>query len=234
MDALQNFSETAGIAIVGILIRLVIAVAGLAILSLALAAIFVGWEGVRRLAERARGVMHAGTLVWRRGFYYSPEHTWLSAMGDGSVRVGIDDLAQKILPGARVLQFAPVGSVLRKGAPLAKLVVGDHFLTIVAPTTGRVVAVNERLSDNPSLLHLDPYRRGWLAAVVPAARDFEELPSGAAAQSWIRREDHRLNAFLEAELGIAAADGGEWLVSPATLLSEKQFEALAREFLGAR
>jgi len=133
-----------------------------------------------------------------------------------------------------VLQFAPVGGVLRKGEPLAKLAVGDHCLTIGAPTTGRVVAINERLSDNPSLLHLDPYRRGWLAAVVPAARDYEAFPSGAAAQSWIRAEDHRLNAFLEAELGIAAADGGEWLVPPTTMLSEKQFAALAREFLGVR
>jgi glycine cleavage system H protein len=234
MDAIQSFFETAGIAVVGILIRLLIAVAGLAILAFALAAVFMGWEGVKRLVDRARGVMHAGALTWQRGFFYSPGHTWLAAERDGSVRVGLDDLAQKVLPGARVLQFAPVGGVLKKGEALAQLLVGNHRLTIGAPTSGRVVAVNERLGDNPSLLHLDPYRRGWLAAIAPSARDFESYPTGSAAQSWIRREDHRLNGFLEAELGIAAADGGEWIVPPATMLTEKQFEALAREFLAAK
>ena len=234
MDALQSFVETAAIGIVGIVIRLLFAVVGLAILGIALAALFKGWEGVRSLVERARGVMHAGALVWQRGFYYSPQHAWLAAMRDGSVRVGLDDLAQKILPGARVLQFAPVGGVLRKGDPLATIAVGEHCLTIGAPTAGRVLAVNERLCDNPSLLHLDPYRRGWLASIVPAAREFEAFPTGSKAQTWIRHEDHRLNAFLEAELGIAAADGGEWLVPPTTLLSDRQFKALAREFLGDR
>ncbi len=234
MGALQSFVETAAIAIAGIVIRLLFAVTALAILAVVLAAIFKGWEGVRGLLARASGVMRAGTLTWRRGFYYSPGHTWLESMRDGSVRVGLDDLAQKILPGARVLQFAAVGGVLRKGDPLAKLAVGDHCLTIGAPADGRVVAVNERLGDNPSLLHLDPYRRGWLAALAPSAREFESFPTGAGAQAWIHREDHRLNAFLEAELGIAAADGGEWIVPPATMLSETQFKALAREFLESK
>ena len=234
MDALKSFVETTGIAFVGIAIRLLIAVAGLFVLSLALAAVFMGWEGVRRLIERARGIMHAGTLVWRRSLYYSPAHTWLSALGDGSLRVGLDDLAQKILPGARVLQFAPIGVDVRKGDPLAMLAVGEHRFTIGAPTAGRVLAINERLGRQPELLHRDPYGRGWLAAVRPQSLEFREFPTGERARSWIRREDHRLNAFLESQLGIAAADGGEWIVAPTTMLSDEQFEALTREFLATR
>jgi glycine cleavage system H protein len=234
MDALQSFVETAGIAMVGIFIRLLIAVAGLVVLSLALTAVFLGWEGVRRLIERARGVMHAGALVWKRSFYYSPSHTWLSALTDGSLRVGLDDLAQKILPGARVLQFAPVGVEVGKGDPLAMLAVGDHRFTIGAPTAGRVLAINERLGRQPELLHRDPYGRGWLATVRPQGREYREFPTREHAQAWLRSEDHRLNAFLESELGIAAADGGEWIVAPTTLLSDQQFEALTREFLTPR
>lgn len=234
MDALKSIVETTGIAFVGVLIRLLIAVAGLFVLSLALAAVFMGWEGVRRVIERARGIMHAGTLIWRRNLYYSPAHTWLSAIADGSLRVGLDDLAQKILPGARVLQFAPVGVDVRKGDPLAMLAVGEHRFTIGAPTAGRVLAINERVGRQPELLHRDPYGRGWLATVRPQTHEYREFPTGEQARGWIRHEDHRLNAFLESQLGIAAADGGEWIVAPTTLLSDDQFAALTREFLTAR
>lgn len=234
MDALKSFVETAGIAMVGILIRFLIAAAGLIILSLALTAVFMGWEGVRRLVERARGVMHAGALVWKRSFYYSPGHTWLASLGDGSLRVGLDDLAQKILPGARVLQFAPVGVSVRKGDPIAMLAIGNHRLSIGAPTGGKVLAINEHLGRSPELLHRDPYGRGWLAMVRPENSEYREFPTGVRAQSWIRDEDHRLNAFLEQHLGIAAADGGEWIVPPTTMLTDEQFQALAQEFLAPR
>jgi glycine cleavage system H lipoate-binding protein len=150
------------------------------------------------------------------------------------LRVGLDDLAQKLLPGARVLQFAPVGAIVRRGDTLATLLVGTHRFAVGAPADGRVVAVNGRVGRRPALLHRDPYRRGWLAELRPSSHDFERLPAGDTAAAWLRREDHRLNAFLERELSIAAADGGEWIVPPATMLSEHQFAALTREFLTER
>ena len=219
---------------VGILIRFLIAVVGLALITLPLATVFLAWQRIGRWRERAQGLMRDGALLWKRGLYYAPGHTWLGAQADGSVRIGLDDIAQKILPGARVLQFAPVGTDFRQGDALAMLEVGEHQLPIVAPTDGRVVDVNRRVAREPELLHRDPYRRGWLARVVPLSRSFERFPTGEAAGTWMHREDHRLNAFLEAELGIAAADGGEWIVPPAAMLSDEQFESLRREFLVSR
>jgi glycine cleavage system H protein len=234
MEPISSFVETAGIAVVGILIRFLIAVVGLALIALPLAGVFLAWQRVERWRERARGLVRDGTLLWKRGVYFAPGHTWLGPQADGSVRIGLDDLAQKMLPGARVLHFAPVGSQVRQGEVLATLEVGEHQLPIEAPTAGRVVAINGHISNRPELLHRDPYDRGWLASVVPVARSFERFPTGDEAVSWMRREDHRLNAFLESELGIAAADGGEWIVPPAAMLSDAQFESLRREFLTAR
>jgi glycine cleavage system H protein len=233
MDALWTFTETAVIAVAGILIRFLIAAVGLALLALALAAVFGGLMGVRRLIDRARGLVHSGPHMWKRSLHYSPGHAWLAAARDGSLRVGLDDLAQKILPGARVLRFAPVGADLRQGEPLATLTVGDHELTIGAPAPGRVLQVNERVAREPRLLHRDPYGSGWLVRMAPASRDYERFPTGDYARVWINREDARLTAFLEGELGVMAADGGEWILPPAVLLTSGQFQKLAKEFLGA-
>lgn len=232
MEPLTTFFETAGIAVVGILLRFLVAVVLLSIVVAPLAAIFMAIERATRLRERALGLMRDGTLLWRQGLSYSPGHTWLGAQKDGSFRIGLDDIAQKVLPGARVMRIAAVGATVRRGDPLAVLEVGGHQLPVASPTPGRVVSINDRVARDPSLLHRDPYRRGWLASIVPSSRDdLERWPSGEAAREWLRREDHRLNAFLETELGIAAADGGEWIVPPTTMMSDAQFEALRREFL---
>ncbi len=231
MEPLTSFFETAGIAVVGILLRFLVAVVLLSLIVAPLAAIFLAIDKVTRLRERARGLVREGTLVWQRGVFYAPSHTWLSALANGTVRLGLDDIAQKMLPGARVLQLAPAGSTVRRGDALATLEVGGHRLAVAAPTAGRVVSINDRLVREPALLHRDPYGRGWIAALAPATREFERWPTGDQARTWLRREDHRLNAFLETELGIAAADGGEWIVAPTTMMTDAQFEALRREFL---
>jgi glycine cleavage system H protein len=234
MEPFITFAETASIAVIGILLRFLVAVALLAIVVAPLAVFFLGLERLARIRDRARGLMRDGTLLWRQGLFYAPSHTWLGAQADGSVRIGLDDIAQKALPGARVLQMAPVGTALKTGDALATLDVGGHRLTVAAPTDGTVVSTNPRVAREPRLLHLDPYRRGWIATLLPRTRDFEQWPSGEQARTWLRQEDHRLNAFLEMELGIAAADGGEWIVPPTAMMSEAQFEAMRREFLTPR
>jgi hypothetical protein len=81
------------------------------------------------------------------------------------------------------------------------------------------------------LLHADPYRRAWLVEVRAADSSHESLPSGRRARAWLAREDARLTDFLEHQLGIAAADGGELMVPPHRLLSPAQWDAVMRGFL---
>ena len=198
----------------------------------------MGWEGFGRCVERARGVMHAGTLrLAARRSTTRRSHTWLAALGDGSVRVGLDDLAQKILPGARVLQFAPVGARAAQGRRRSRRSrSATTACSIGAPTTGRV-RVDQRAPRRATRRCCTATRTAAAGSprCMPADARLRGVPDGRAGRAaWIRREDHRLNAFLETELGIAAADGGEWIVAPTTMLSEEQFEALAREFLSAK
>jgi hypothetical protein len=60
------------------------------------------------------------------------------------------------------------------------------------------------------------------------------MPSGEAARSWLAAEGHRLNHFFETQLGIATADGGEWIAPPPTLLGDEQWKALEKAFLAGR
>jgi glycine cleavage system H protein len=39
---------------------------------------------------------------------------------------------------------------------------------LYAPVSGKVVAVNEELADNPGMVNSDPWEAGWLIAVEPS------------------------------------------------------------------
>ena len=54
---------------------------------------------------------------------------------------------------------------------------------------------------------------------------------GAASKLWLRDENVRLTHFLEARLGMAAADGGVLTGPPSTLLSDEAWREAAESFL---
>jgi hypothetical protein len=104
----------------------------------------------------------------------------------------------------------------------------------VSPISGTITRVNDAVREDASLLHRDPYARGWLFTVAPSDQAYEALPTGARAKNWLWDEEHRLSRFFEAKLGAAAADGGEYISHPPELLEEAQWQELTREFLGTK
>ena len=56
---------------------------------------------------------------------------------------------------------------------------------------------------------------------------------GTASKSWLREENLRLNHFLEARLGMAAADGGTLTAPPSSLLRDDAWREATRSFLRA-
>src|SRR3972149_3307470 len=76
---------------------------------------------------------------------------------------------------------------------------------------------------------------GAQAIVLPRpgeeVREGEGRPRGGATRQWLREEGARLAQFLEHNLGVAAADGGEFLFPAPSLLSDEQWAALTRAFL---
>ena len=104
-------------------------------------------------------------------------------------------------------------------------------MALRTPVAGIVAAVNEAVREVPSLLHRNPYRRAWLVDVCPEGSEHTRLPRGPQARLWLAREDERLTRFLEHELGIAAADGGDVMVPPHRLLSPEQWDTVRCGFL---
>jgi glycine cleavage system H lipoate-binding protein len=222
---------TALIFLVGMIVRALLALAVLAVLILPMAAVLFGFVWLHRLFDRMTGLRRVGHVRWREGCYYTPDHLWIRPRGRETVRVGVDDLAQRVLPAIAAVRLSAAGQHVRQGEPVGEIRCVDGGFTLRAPVTGVIDTVNSRVVASPGLLHRDPYRRGWLIEMHPEASAYETLPAGERARTWLAAEDHRLTEFFEHQLGIAAADGGELVLPPHRLLTPAQWQSVRRDFL---
>ena len=100
------------------------------------------------------------------GLYYTAEHEWVSEPADdGTVRVGITDFAQDALGDVVYVQMPEVGASVSGADVVGEVESTKSVSDIYAPVTGEVVARNEALDDDPSLLNSDPYGEGWLLEI---------------------------------------------------------------------
>jgi glycine cleavage system H protein len=108
---------------------------------------------------------------------YTEDHEYVkSADEDGVYVVGITDYAQGELGDIVFIELPKVGqSFGRKdtfGTVEAVKAVSDLYL----PIGGEIVAVNDALSADPSVVNSDPYGDGWMVKVrASEASEIEQL-----------------------------------------------------------
>ncbi|BDG07384.1 glycine cleavage system protein H [Anaeromyxobacter paludicola] len=232
MDAIVSFLQAAVTFIGGLAARIGIVLLAMAALAIPALLLLAAARGIRRLQQRLLGLTPVGHLTFRPGLFYAPGHTWVRPEGD-DLRVGLDDLAQKIVPWALAIELPRPGTKVRKGEPAAVISCGGKRMVITAPASGVVSVINSAVAHDPSLVKSDSYTRGWLFRMTPFDTTWRAFPSGERARKWFEVEGHRFDAYLESHLGIAAADGGAYVAPPASLLSNDQWDGLMRTFLEA-
>lgn len=121
------------------------------------------------------------------GLYYSREWMWVK-IEDRRARIGVTDYAQKQMREIVFAELPGVGADVRRGEPFGTLESVKAVSDLVSPLSGRVVEVNDRVSERPELINEDPYGEGWLIVVEPAnlEEDLKALMTFEQAVEWYR------------------------------------------------
>lgn len=93
---------------------------------------------------------------------YTDQHEWVRDLGEGVVRVGITDYAQRQLGDVVFVQLPDEGVSLEAGAVAGEVESTKSVSEIFAPLAGEVAGVNEALEQHPELINSAPYEAGWL------------------------------------------------------------------------
>lgn len=115
------------------------------------------------------------------GRLYADEHTWLTVSAKLAT-LGITDYAQERIGAIEFVDFPPVGRPLTKGDEVCAIESSKAAVGIATPVSGKLVAVNESLREDPSPINSDPYEQGWLCRLELA--DKSELATLVQASEY--------------------------------------------------
>ncbi|MBN1504423.1 MAG: glycine cleavage system protein GcvH [Candidatus Eisenbacteria bacterium] len=95
---------------------------------------------------------------------YTDEHEWLRIEGDTAV-VGITDYAQHELGDIVYVELPPVGKKAEVKKAFGVVEAVKTVSDIFAPVSGEIVAVNEALAADASVVNREPYGQGWMIEI---------------------------------------------------------------------
>ncbi|MEA4846381.1 MAG: glycine cleavage system protein GcvH [Clostridiaceae bacterium] len=99
----------------------------------------------------------------KSGLFYSHDHEWVRVEGEKAY-IGITDYAQHALGEIVYVELPTVGDEINAGDVFSVIesvkAASDSYL----PVSGKVLEVNEGLSDSPQLINEDPYGN-WIVIV---------------------------------------------------------------------
>ncbi len=97
---------------------------------------------------------------------YTEEHEYLKATDEeGVYQVGVTDYAQGELGDIVFLELPSTGDSFRRMDTFGTIEAVKAVSDLYAPVTGEIVAVNEALDDDPSLVNSEPYGAGWMVRI---------------------------------------------------------------------
>jgi len=113
---------------------------------------------------------------------YASSHEWARLEEDGTVTVGISDHAQEALGDVVFVELPEVGISLAAGDEAGVVESVKAASDIYAPVAGEVLAVNDKLEDEPEVINADPYNDGWFYTLKPS--DVSELEGLLSAEDY--------------------------------------------------
>jgi glycine cleavage system H protein len=112
---------------------------------------------------------------------YSEEHEWVKVEGE-KVRVGITDFAQHELGDIVFVELPEVGAEVSADEPFGSVESVKTVSELYAPVSGKVVEVNEDLSDSPEFVNESPYEKAWMIVIEPS--DVSEVDNLMSAEQY--------------------------------------------------
>jgi glycine cleavage system H protein len=103
--------------------------------------------------------------------------------------MGITDYAQEALGDIVYIDLPEVDTHVESGTEMSEIESTKTSSPVIAPVSGTIVSVNDKLADNPEIINEDPYGKGWIAVIeVDDTAEMDELMDAADYEQHIEEE----------------------------------------------
>jgi glycine cleavage system H protein len=119
---------------------------------------------------------------------YHKEHTWVRVSGRKGT-IGITDYAQDALGDIVYIDLPEVESTVEANNEISEIESTKATSSVIAPVAGKIIKVNEELSEVPEIINEDPYGKGWIAVIeMDDPDDADDLMDSTEYDKYIEDE----------------------------------------------
>jgi len=97
-------------------------------------------------------------------FLFTDDHEWVD-INEDIATIGITDYAQGELGDIVFIEFPDLNTEFKKGESIGTIEAVKTVADIYMPLSGKIVALNDELNDDPSLVNNNPFDKGWMLKV---------------------------------------------------------------------
>lgn len=119
---------------------------------------------------------------------YHKEHTWVKVLGRKAT-IGITDYAQDALGDIVYIDLPEVDMDVKTNSEIGEIESTKATSSIISPVSGRVIEVNEDLSESPEIINEDPYGKGWIAVLeIDDTSELDDLMDVSEYTKYVEEE----------------------------------------------
>ena len=128
------------------------------------------------------------------GVFISDGHCWANVGEDGSVKVGLDDFAKKIIGKIDSIELPNLGMTVKKGQSLFTIEQGMKNISFKSPLSGKVKEINKFINQEIDSLNITSYDQNWICEIDADELDSElqKLKIGKSAVAFYEEDIERL------------------------------------------
>ena len=117
--------------------------------------------------------------------YHVDFNVWIHKNGDGTIDIGMTDIAQSLAGNIIHCRPKKVGRSVKAGKSVATVESGKWVGPVKTPFAGEIVAANDDVESDATILNRSPYKQGWIVQIQPSNFDEDgcDLVSGNDAIS---------------------------------------------------
>lgn len=118
---------------------------------------------------------------------FTKTHEWIAPDG----KVGISDHAQKEITDVVFVELPPIGKMVKQGEEAGTIESVKAAFPIYAPVSGKIIAINEKVSKDPALVNKSPYTDGWLFQIETSGKpELDSLMTEEQYETFLKSETH--------------------------------------------
>ena len=117
--------------------------------------------------------------------YHVDFNVWIRKNDDGTIELGMTDIAQSMAGNIIHCRPKKVGKSVKAGKSIATVESGKWVGPVKTPFAGEIVAANDDVESDATILNRSPYKQGWIVRIQPSNFDEDgvDLVSGNDAIS---------------------------------------------------